>query len=144
MGGFYPLQSAAQSITNGYVCAPKNIGGEETRLFFRQQDGVAINLSSNATFPVVCPVVVSLGDPFYDVLIRVGNGSNVTQSPACALEEYDVFSNKVRSTGRAITLPAGFNGPIFWAGITLLNPSNYLSVRCILPPRASVGLVGWY
>jgi hypothetical protein len=135
---------AAQTITNGYVCAPKNPGGEETRLYFRQQDGVAVNLASSATFPVVCPVEIPYGEDFYDVVVRVGNGNDSTQKFSCALEEYDLGNNLVRSIGKALNLPAYTVGPIAWAGVVLLSESNYLSARCILPPRGQVGLVGWY
>ena len=135
---------AAQTITNGYVCAPKNPGGEETRLYFRQQDGVAVNLASNATFPVVCPVEIPMGEAYYDVVIRLGNGNDFTQKFSCALEEYDLGNNLVRSIGKAINLDAFNVGPIVWAGVVLLDEGNYLSARCILPPRGQVGLVGWF
>ena len=134
----------AQDITNGYVCEPKNPGGEETRLYFRQQDGVAINLSQSATFPVVCPVVIPYQDPPYEAVVVFKNGSSATRKFNCALEEYDILSNLVRSTGRAVDIPPGDTDAIVYEDIFLLSEFNYLSLRCIIPPRGMVGFVSWY
>ncbi len=139
-----PLLGSAQVISNGYACAPKNPGGEETRLYFRQQDGVAINLSQTATFPVVCPVIIEFGYEDYYTAVALKNGSNATQDFACALEEYNLETVKVRSTGRSIAVPAGQTGFIEYSPIFLANPTNYLSLRCILPPRGMVGEVVWW
>lgn len=139
-----PLLVSAQTISNGYVCEPKNPGGEETRLYFRQQDGVAINLSQSATFPVVCPVIVEFDlEPYYTA-VALKNGSNKIQDFACALEEYNLESVKVRSTGRSIPVPPGNTGIIEYGPVFLTNPVNYLSLRCILPPRGMVGEVVWW
>lgn len=131
--------------TNGYLCEPKNPGGEETRLYFRQQDGVAINLSSTATFPVVCPVLTTVipNDlrPFNGIGVRFGNGRNVTQKFQCALEEYDIGFNLVRSTGKAITLAPFTTNTLQYFDIKLQKLDNYFSLRCIIPPRGQVGHV---
>lgn len=143
----YSLHSSAQSVTtvtNGYICAPKNIGGEETRLYFRQQDGVAENLSPTATFPVVCPVLIPADNPPYEVLIRADNASDVSQKFACALEEHDESGTKVRSYGQSVILSAHSADDIFWQDIYLLANNHYLSLRCILPPRGGIGIVAWY
>ena len=83
-----PSQSFArgENITNGYICEPKNPGGEETRLYFRQQDGVAINLSQSATFPVVCPVMIPFQLPPFEAGVVLKNGVNTTRCFSCALE----------------------------------------------------------
>ena len=80
------------------------------------------------------------GDPS----VALKNGSNVTQDFACALEEYNLESVKVRSTGRSIAVPAGQTGFIEYDPIFLTTPVNYLSLRCILPPRGMVGEVVWW
>lgn len=143
----YSLQGSAQgvtTVTNGYICAPKNIGGEETRLYFRQQDGVAENLSKTATFPVVCPVLIPADMPPYEVLIRAGNAGDVAQNFACALEEHDETGSKVRSYGKSVYLPPHSASDIFWQNIYLLANNHYLGLRCILPPRGGIGIIGWY
>ena len=132
------------SVTNGYICEPKNPGGEETRLYFRQQDGVAINLSQSATFPVVCPVIIPFLEPPYEAGVVFNNGSSATRRFSCALEEYDQFSNIVKSTGRAIDIPPGESNIIAYQGIFLQFETNYLSLRCIIPPRGEVGLVSFF
>lgn len=138
------VSAQSVSVTNGYVCAPKNIGGESTRLYFRQENGLAKNLSSNATFPIVCPIVVPGQNPPYETLIRVGNASNVGQNFACAVEEYDHTFALVRSIGKSVFLPAQTTNDIYWSGMTMSAPGNHLSLRCILPPRGAIGLVAWY
>jgi len=132
-------------VTNGYICAPKNPGDEATRLFFRQTDGAAVNLSRTATFPIVCPVVVHYSDFSHAVGVRVGNGNTFTQNLACALEEYGGGANKVRTYGRSISLPGGFTNSIIWENIRLAsyNTGNYLVVRCILPPLGYITTVAW-
>ena len=145
VGVTVPTKSVAQeSVTNGYICAPKNPGGEETRLYFRQQDGVAINLASNATFPVVCPVIIPFDNPPYEASVAFKNGSNATQNFACALEEYDAFANLVRSIGKSVSIPPGGSNLIAYQDIYLLAITNFLSLRCILPPRGMIGWVEWY
>ena len=138
------LAHGGESITNGYICSPKNPGGEATRLYFRQQDGVAINLSQSETFPVVCPVIIPYLEPPYVAGAAFKNGSNATRSFNCALEEYDILSNLVRSTGRAVTIPAGSSDFIAYEGIFTLSDTNYLSLRCIIPPRGMVGVVTFW
>lgn len=144
IGGVYPLESVAQSITNGYICAPKNPGGEETRLYFRQQDGVAINLSQSATFPVVCPVIIAFDAPPYFAGVDFRNGSSVTQKFSCALEEYDFTATLVRTTGKAISVPANGASSIVYENYYLDSFANYLSLRCIIPPRGMIATVGWF
>jgi hypothetical protein len=138
--------SSAQiiSVTNGYICAPKNPGGEETRLFFRQQEGVAINLSTTATFPVVCPVIIPGDNPPYMAGTEFKNGSSVGQNFACALEEYDPAHNLVKSTGRSIYIPGNGNDYILFTNYYLSSVDNNLSIRCILPPRGMIGSVLFY
>lgn len=146
LGTLHSLESVAQgpSITNGYVCAPKNIGGEDTRLYFRQQDGVAENLSKTATFPVVCPVVITYDSPPYFVTVAVGQGSDFGQDFACSLEEYTGNAFKVRGIGKSVYLPPGGSDALSWENVYLQDPSNYLSLRCILPPRGGISGVLWY
>jgi hypothetical protein len=141
---FYPLESVAQSITNGYICSPKNIGGEETRLYFRQQEGVAENISKTATFPVVCPVVIEYDLPPYFVLVSVGHSSDSSQTIACSLEEYDINAVKVRGIGKSVNLAPGSGDFLSWEEIYLQNPTNYLSLRCILPPLGGIAEVAWF
>ena len=145
----YGFTQASQTFigTNGYLCAPKNPGGEETRLFFRQQDGYAINLSSSATFPVVCPVLSTYSSTEiqeHGVAIRLGNKSNVGQNFACALEEYDSTFTQVRSIGKALFLEPFQAGSLQYTGIFLLATQNTLSLRCIIPPRGVIGKLGSY
>lgn len=142
--GWAGKATAQGSLTNGYVCQPKNIGGEETRLFFRQQNGQAMNISPSATFPVVCPVVVIAGVPPYQIVMRFGNGGSATQNFACAMEEYDRNFSLLRSIGKSVTIPAGFSNSLDWSNLQALDPSSYFTVRCILPPKGSIGAVFWY
>ena len=135
---------AQGSLTNGYVCQPKNIGGEETRLFFRQQNGTAVNISPYATFPVVCPVVVPAEDPPYTIVMRFANGSSTNANFQCAMEEYNPGSALIRSIGKSIVIPPGFSDSLGWSNLFALEPSSYFTVRCILPPYGSIGLVYWY
>lgn len=138
------IAHGTESITNGYICEPKNPGGEATRLYFRQQDGVAINLSQSATFPVVCPVIIPFGEPPFSAAVVFKNGSNATRNFNCALEEYDIFSNLVRSTGQSVSIPAKDSDYISYDFISLVTVTNYLSLRCIIPPRGMVGLVSFW
>lgn len=131
-------------VTNGYVCDPKNPGGEETRLFYRQQDGLAINISPTATFPVVCPVQIPYDLPPYEVSIGFVNQSTRPQTFRCALEENDAFGNKTRSQGNAITAPALGTAFLNWSDVFLINSLHYLSLRCILPPKGGVTFIEWY
>ena len=141
------MKATAQTVefTNAYMCAPKNPGGESTRLFFRQTDGVAINLSKTETFPVVCPIIAHYAHFYHNVAVRVGNSNNVTQTVSCALEEYDGGANKATSYGRSKKIPAGFTDSIIWENIRLssTNTGNYVVVRCILPPLGFISTVGW-
>ncbi|MEM6582572.1 MAG: hypothetical protein AAF699_14940 [Pseudomonadota bacterium] len=138
-----PPQAWSEQVTNGYICAPKNPGGEDTRRFYREQDGVAINLSPDSSFPIVCPVVIDPDASLIGVLIRFGNTSTSTQSFACALEEYDLLFNLVRTTGKSTNLAAGATGDFSWGPVDLISVGNFLSIRCILPPRGTVGTFVW-
>lgn len=142
----YPLESSAQIITNGYICAPKNIGGEETRLFFRQQDGVAENLSSSATFPVVCPIAIDYYsfEGFYALSMTFRNGSSSTQTFQCALEEYSLDAVKQRSIGKAVSAAPGEVGFLAYDVRQVLSEFGYSSVRCILPPRGKIAELAWF
>ena len=143
----YPLESSAQIVSNGYICAPKNIGGEDTRLFFRQQDGVAENLSSSATFPVVCPIVIdyySYPEGLYGLGITFRNGSSSTQTFQCALEEYSVDAVKQRSIGKAVSVAPGEFGVLSYELMQVLSEFSYSSVRCILPPRGKIAELAWF
>jgi hypothetical protein len=138
------FSSAQITITNGYVCGPKNIGGEDTRRFYREQDGVAENISPTSTFPVTCPVQVPFEDPPYFISLRVGHESNVTQRFACALEEYNVSSGLVRTIGRALSLQPGTASTIEWVNVFPQQSTNYFTVRCILPPLGGIGAITWF
>ena len=138
-------ETAAQiGGTNGYICAPKNPGGEETRLYFRQQEGVAINLSTSATFPVVCPVIIPVDNPPYMAGVEFKNGNKSGQNFSCALEEYDPAHNLVRSTGRSIYIPGNGNNYILYTDYYLNHVDNNISIRCIIPPRGMIGAVLFY
>lgn len=143
----FSLMATAQEVefSNGYLCASKNPGGESTRLFFRQTDGVALNLSKTESFPVVCPIVAHYAHFTHSVAVRVGNSHNFKQTVSCALEEYDGGANKARSYGRSKSIPAGFTDSIIWENIRLssTNTGNYLVVRCILPPLGFITTLGW-
>ena len=132
------------TVTNGYVCDPKNPGGEETRRFYRQQDGLAINISPTATFPIVCPVEIGFDNPPYEISMGIVNTGNSTQTFSCALEENDLNGNKTRTQGNAVVLPPRTGGFIGWEDVILTNQFHYLSVRCILPPKGAVSWVEWY
>lgn len=141
-----PIATAQEvEFSNGYLCASKNPGGEATRLFFRQTDGAAVNLSKTETFPVVCPIVAHYAHFSHSVAVRVGNAHNFTQTVSCALEEYDGGANKARSYGRSKSIPAGFTDSIIWENIRLSSTStgNYLVIRCILPPLGYITTLGW-
>jgi len=145
----YSLEGNAQLVAGGYVCAPKNIGGEDTRLYFRQQDGLAENISKTATFPVVCPIIVDYwyvddGFAYYGLLMTVRNDSDVSQDFQCALEEYDLLGVKARSLGRSVSVPAGGAGLFDYPYMTVLSEYNYASIRCILPPQGSIIQLSWY
>ena len=146
IGAIFPLSATAQvSSTNGYVCAPKNPGGEETRLYFRQQGGQAVNLAPNASFPVVCPVVI---DPVFfsshAVVIGLANNSSSAQNFSCALEENTIAGDTVRTIGRSLKVNRSSGGAMIWENIALSDATMYFSVRCILPPKGGVSLVAWY
>ena len=138
------VQAQQYTVTNGYVCDPKNPGGEETRLFYRQQDGLAINISPTATFPVVCPVQIAFDNPPYETSVGFVNTGYSSQRFACALEENDIDGNKTKSLGNAITIPARTAGYLNWSNVLLTNKYHYLSLRCILPPKGAVSWVEWY
>ena len=140
-----PAISLAQTVTvtNAYICAPKNIGGESTRLFFRQQDGTARNISKTEIFPVVCPIVVPAFRSSYEVIIRVGNRSLVEQEFSCAVEEWTKDFTKVRQWGQSIYLQAERSNDLYWENLTISAPSNALSLRCILPPGGGIALIGY-
>jgi len=138
------IAHGSETITNGYLCEPKNPGGEATRLYFRHQNGVAVNLSSTATFPVVCPILIPFEEPPYEAGVTFSNGSSATQNFSCALEEYDILANLVRSTGKAVNIPPGGSNLIAYEGIDLLDDTNFLSLRCIIPPRGEVGLLTFF
>ena len=144
LGAVYPSESFGQSITNGYVCAPKNIGGEDTRRYFRQQDGVAVNIAPNAAFPVVCPVVIDIENQSHNIIMRLANAGTSTQRYACSMEEYDRNFALVRSIGKSVNISPATSNSLDWQNISLLAPSNFLSIRCILPPRSAIGLVAWF
>ena len=139
-------ESVAQiiSITNGYICAPKNPGGEETRLYFRQQEGVAINLSKSASFPVVCPVIFPFDEPPYMAGVEFKNGNKVGQKFSCALEEYDSAHNLVKSTGRSIFIPGNGDNYILYDDYYMNHIDNVISIRCIIPPRGMIGAVLYF
>ena len=146
VGAAFSLSASAQvSSTNGYVCAPKNPGGEETRLNIRQQGGQAVNLAPDATFPVVCPVVV---DPVlsssHAVVIGLANNNSSTQNFSCALEENTIAGSTVRTIGRSLKVGRDSGGAMIWENVALADATNYFSVRCILPPKGGVSLVTWY
>ena len=143
-GGAVNVLGQSFTVTNGYVCDPKNIGGEETRLFYREQDGVAINISPTATFPIVCPVEVLYNDAPYQIDIGFVNTSNATQTFACALEENDAFGNKTAALGNSISAPALGWAALTWKQVRPSSPNHYLSLRCILPPKGGVSWVEWY
>ncbi|MEM8564164.1 MAG: hypothetical protein AAGF57_18140 [Pseudomonadota bacterium] len=136
--------SWSQMVTNGYICAAKNPGGEDTRRFYREQDGVAINLSPNSSFPIVCPIIIDGSLSSFAVVIRLGNTGSSTQSFSCALEEYDLDFNLVKTTGKTVNVAAGQTGDLSWAPINLVRDNNYLSMRCILPPKGTVGTFVWF
>lgn len=135
---------AQSTVTNGYVCDPKNPGGEETRLYYREQEGLGINISPTATFPIVCPVVIPYNNPPYEISLGFVNTSSSTQNFACALEENDVFGNKTRALGNSITAPALGWAALNWSNVYLSGPAYYLSLRCILPPKGAVSWLEWY
>jgi len=139
-------EAAAQYISNGYECAPKNIGGEDTRLYFRQQDGGAINISKTATFPVVCPVFIDyyFFEGLYGVGVTLRNGSKTSQTFQCALEEYRVDGVKARSIGRSLTIAAGDWDVISYEPMVVTQYFNYSSIRCILPPGGSIAELAWF
>lgn len=132
------------TITNGYVCDPKNPGGEETRLYYREQDGLAINISPSATFPIVCPVQIPYDNPPYEVSVGFRNTSSSSQKFSCALEENDLYGSKTRSQGQSVTVPALGWGALNWSDILLINKQHYLSIRCILPPKGAATWIEWY
>jgi hypothetical protein len=145
-GAVFSLSASAQvASTNGYVCAPKNPGGEETRLYFRQQGGQAVNLAPDASFPVVCPVII---DPVlsssHAVVIGLANNNSSTQDFSCALEENTVAGATIRTIGRSLKVGRASGGVMIWENIALSDPTSYFSVRCILPPKGGVSLVAWY
>tara|TARA_R110002110_G_scaffold14698_1_gene67589 strand:- start:10091 stop:10597 length:507 start_codon:yes stop_codon:yes gene_type:complete len=147
--GFFPQASHAQFVSNGYICAPKNIGGEETRLYFRQQDGAAVNISRTATFPVVCPIIMDYyyfpeGLALYSAGVTLRNDSDVTQKFQCALEEYNLGGFKEKSTGAAISLEPGGVGLIQYELFETTSELNYAGLRCILPPRGMIAEVIWF
>ena len=142
--GWAGATSAQSMLTNGYVCGPKNIGGEDTRRFYREQDGNAVNISPTSTFPVTCPVIIFFGEPAPTIMLRLVNTGNTTQQFLCALEEYDLNTNLVRTIGRSQNVPAGLGDSIIWDNISFLDPRNFLSVRCILPPKGAIGEIGWF
>src|SRR5210317_1286761 len=109
------------TVTNGYVCDPKNPGGEETRRFYRQQDGLAINISPTATFPIVCPVEIGFDNPPYEISMGIVNTGNSTQTFSCALEENDINGQKTRTQGSAVVLPPKSGGFIGWEDVVLIN-----------------------
>ncbi len=137
--------SAQVSSTNGYVCAPKNPGGEETRLYFRQQGGQAMNLAPDASFPVVCPVVI---DPVvyssHAVVIGLANNNSSSQTFSCALEENNLAGDTIRTIGRSLKVGRSSGAAMIWENIALSDATTYFSVRCILPPKSGVSLVAWY
>jgi len=140
----FPLDALAGSTnTNGYVCDSKNPGGEDTIRYYREQNGIAENISGSDSVPVVCPVALEASEANYSILIRLGNGSSDTQTFQCALEEYDLGNNKVRSIGRSMTRPSRIVDAIVWNDIRLIDSNNTLSIRCILPPKGQVGLLSW-
>ena len=136
--------SDGESISNGYICDPKNPGGEDTRKYYRQQDGLAINIAPSSTFPIVCPVILPFNLAPYEVSVAVVNTGTSTQKFSCALEENDFAGNPVRSVGNSASLPAGESGLLYWSDIVLVSEADYLSVRCILPPKGAVSLVEWF
>jgi hypothetical protein len=139
-------EASAQLMSNGYACAPKNIGGEDTRLFFRQQDGVAINLSQTATFPVVCPVVIDYytWEGSYGVGVTLKNGSSSTQTFSCALEEYRGDGVRQRSIGRSVNIRPGGYDFFNWEVMQVVTDFNYSSLRCILPPKGMIAELAWF
>lgn len=140
----YNAFSLGESVSNGYMCDPKNPGGEETRLYYRQQNGLAINIAPNATFPVVCPVILPFQEPPYEIYVGLVNTGSSMQKFSCAVEENDANGNTVRTQGNSINIPARTGGYLSWEQMFLLAESNYLSVRCILPPKGAVGFLEWY
>lgn len=137
-------QDFTSTLTNGYVCDPKNPGGEDTRLYYRQQDGLAINISPTASFPVVCPVQIPFNYAPYYITVGVKNTSAAaTEKFLCALEESDFFGDPVRTIGKSVTLSAGEGNLLAWEGIVPATTSNYLSLRCILPPKGGVTFLNW-
>lgn len=142
----WAVGASAQIISSGYECAPKNIGGEETRLFFRQQDGVAMNLSQTATFPVVCPQIIDYydGGGFYGLGVTLRNGSGATQTFSCALEEYGGDGVKERSIGKTANVRPGDYGVFLWDIMKVVNNFNHSSLRCILPPRGMIVQLVWF
>ena len=142
--GAVNVSAQQYTITNGYVCDPKNPGGEETRLFYREQDGLAVNISPTATFPIVCPVQIPFDNPPYEISVGFRNTSSSAQKFACALEENDLLGGKVGAQGNAVTVSAGESGALNWTNVYLVNPLHYLSLRCILPPKGAATWIEWY
>ncbi|MEM6583215.1 MAG: hypothetical protein AAF699_18195 [Pseudomonadota bacterium] len=142
--GFYSSSGFSQMVTNGYICSAKNPGGEDTRRFYREQDGVAINLSPDSSFPIVCPIIIDGEESSFAVVIRLGNTGTSIQRFSCALEEYDLEFNLIKTTGKTVDIAAGDTGDLSWAPINLVRNNNFLSMRCILPPKGTVGTYVWF
>lgn len=142
----WSVDASAQLISSGYECAPKNIGGEATRLFFRQQDGVAINLSRNETFPIVCPVIIDYYSfqGFYGLGVTLRNGSESFQKFSCALEEYRGDGLRQRSIGKSANIPPGGFDFFSWDVMMVVSDFNEVTLRCILPPRGMVVQLAWF
>ena len=138
------VYSQGESVSNGYMCDPKNPGGEDTRKYYRQQDGLAITIAPSSSFPIVCPVILPFQLPPYEISIGLVNTNSTTQKFSCAAEENDLNGNIVRTQGNAINIPPRSGGFLYWPDISLVEDTNYLSLRCILPPKGAVSFLEWF
>jgi hypothetical protein len=86
---------------------------------------------------------VPFGNSSYSVIVRVGNAGSANQTFACAIEEYNLSFNLVRSIGKSVVVPPGQTGALSYEGMRILAQGNFLSLRCILPPRGAIGTVYW-
>lgn len=134
---------AQVSIGNGASCVVKNFGSNTARKGVRYFDGEIYNATPSTKLSVVCPLYLPFGQNTHTVLVRFGNGADVTQSYKCTLTEYDIFSNALASFVRTVDIDSGVSLGLEWNSVRRTDELGLgrFNLECGLPPASGIGTV---
>jgi len=126
-------------VTSSDICNTERTSNV-TFIHARWQFGQIRNNSTSNNIPVSCPVSTLFDSDSYNIGYVVYNNGTSAQTVSCSLTEWDFVGAKAQVLSGSVDLPANTVDVLSFDNVSLVDALNLFHVRCVLPPKTSLGL----